>query len=126
MKLGRGGLSDVEWLLQLLQLQYAHQHPEVRGTATLQVLQGLVDKQLLPAEDAETLKQAWQLCTQVRSGIMVWSAKPADLLPSSRRDLEAVSRWCGFDSGQAAAFEEHYLRTTRHARQVYEEHFYQD
>ncbi|NLS08696.1 bifunctional [glutamine synthetase] adenylyltransferase/[glutamine synthetase]-adenylyl-L-tyrosine phosphorylase [Nesterenkonia sp. MY13] len=126
VKLGRGGLSDVEWLIQLFQLQYAHQHPELRGTATLQVLQGLVDAQLLPGEDAETLKEAWQLCTRVRSGIMVWSAKPADVLPSSRRDLEAVSRWCGFDSGQAAAFEEHYLRTTRHARQVYEEHFYQD
>ncbi|GFZ80922.1 bifunctional [glutamine synthetase] adenylyltransferase/[glutamine synthetase]-adenylyl-L-tyrosine phosphorylase [Nesterenkonia alkaliphila] len=125
VKLGRGGLSDVEWLVQLRQLEYAAEHPVLRGTATLQVLDGLVEAGLMGSSDAEVLSAAWQLCTKVRSGIMIWSGKTSDVLPSSRRDLEAVSRWCGFAPGQAAAFEEHYLRTTRRARQVYEQHFYQ-
>ncbi|WP_150462631.1 bifunctional [glutamine synthetase] adenylyltransferase/[glutamine synthetase]-adenylyl-L-tyrosine phosphorylase [Nesterenkonia ebinurensis] len=124
VKLGRGGLSDVEWLVQIYQLEHADAHPVLRGTGTLQVLNGLVDCQLMSPDDANTLAKAWKLCTQVRSGIMIWSGKISDVLPSSRRDLEAVSRWSGFAPGRAAAFEEHYLRTTRRARQVYERHFY--
>jgi glutamate-ammonia-ligase adenylyltransferase len=45
-------------------------------------------------------------------------------LPSSRRDLEAVARWCGYDAGHTAAFEDDYLRLTRRARGVFEKHFY--
>ncbi|TLP79457.1 bifunctional [glutamine synthetase] adenylyltransferase/[glutamine synthetase]-adenylyl-L-tyrosine phosphorylase [Nesterenkonia sphaerica] len=124
VKLGRGGLSDVEWLVQLYQLQYAHQHQGLRTTGTLQTLDGLVEAKLMAPADADTLAEAWRLCTQVRSGIMIWSARAADVLPSSRRDLEAVSRWCGFGPGCSAEFEDHYLRTTRRARQVFEQHFY--
>ncbi|NDK30552.1 bifunctional [glutamine synthetase] adenylyltransferase/[glutamine synthetase]-adenylyl-L-tyrosine phosphorylase [Nesterenkonia haasae] len=124
VKLGRGGLSDVEWLVQLYQLQHGDQHAVLRGTNTLQVLNGLVDTELMGPDDAHVLAEAWKLCTKVRSGIMIWSAKTADVLPSSRRDLEAVSRWCGFEPGHAAEFEDYYLRTTRRARQVFEHHFY--
>lgn len=125
VKLGRGGLSDVEWLVQLLQLQHAHREPVLRGTGTLQVLNALVDQELLGPEDAGPLAEAWRLCTRVRSGIVIWSGKLSDVLPSSRRELEAVSRWCGFDKGQASAFEDHYLRTTRRSRQVFERLFYE-
>ena len=124
VKLGRGGLSDVEWLVQLLQLQHAHQKPVLRTTGTLQVLNSLVDEELLDPDDAGALAEAWLLCTRVRSGIVIWSGKPSDVLPSSRLELEAISRWCGFEKGQAAAFEEHYLRTTRRARQVFERLFF--
>ncbi|MFP3675172.1 hypothetical protein SB724_20365, partial [Bacillus sp. SIMBA_031] len=36
VKLGRGGLSDVEWLVQLLQLQHAGKHPDLRTTSTME------------------------------------------------------------------------------------------
>ncbi|MGO1549022.1 MAG: bifunctional [glutamine synthetase] adenylyltransferase/[glutamine synthetase]-adenylyl-L-tyrosine phosphorylase [Nesterenkonia sp.] len=124
VKLGRGGLTDVEWLVQLLQLQHAHHKPVLRTTGTLQVLNALVDEELLDPDDAGALAEAWLLCTRVRSGIVIWSGKLSDVLPSSRLELEAISRWCGFEKGQAAAFEEHYLRTTRRARQVFERLFF--
>ncbi|GAA3053638.1 MULTISPECIES: bifunctional [glutamine synthetase] adenylyltransferase/[glutamine synthetase]-adenylyl-L-tyrosine phosphorylase [Actinomycetes] len=126
VKLGRGGLSDVEWLAQLLQLQHAYEHPELRVTNTLDTLEVLVQHELLAAEDAAVLAEAWRLCTRARAAMKVWSGRTSDVLPSSRRDLEAVARWCGFDAGSAAAFEEHYLRTTRRCRQVYERLFYED
>ena len=56
--------------------------------------------------------------------IVVCTGRPSDVLPSSRRDLEAVARWCGYPAGQAARLEEDYLKTTRRARQVFERHFY--
>ncbi|GAB3189701.1 bifunctional [glutamine synthetase] adenylyltransferase/[glutamine synthetase]-adenylyl-L-tyrosine phosphorylase [Nesterenkonia suensis] len=126
VKLGRGGLSDVEWLAQLKQLQHAHDVPSLHVTNTLDTLEVLVQHELLAGEDAAVLAEAWKLCTRVRAASKVWSGRTSDVLPSSRRDLEAVARWCGFEAGSAAAFEEHYLRTTRRCRQVYERLFYDE
>ena len=125
VKLGRGGLSDVEWLVQLLQLQHAHRHRKLRTQSTLAALDFLVDEELLSPFDAATLTEAWTLCTKVRAATMIWRGKISDVLPSARRDLDAIGRWCGFEPGSTSAFEEHYLRTTRRARQVFERLFYE-
>ena len=89
-------------------------------------LNGTDSYELMTSEDAAVLAESWRLCTRVRAATKVWSGRTSDVLPSSRRDLEAVARWCGFDAGSAAAFEEHYLRTTRRCRQVYERLFYDE
>lgn len=124
LKLGRGGLSDVEWLVQLLQLQHAGKHPELRTTSTVAALDAAAGLGLLSHEDADTLGQAWRLASRIRSANVIWNGKASDLLPSSRRDLEAVARWCGYEPGQAAALEEDYLRVSRRARAVFERVFY--
>jgi glutamate-ammonia-ligase adenylyltransferase len=124
LKLGRGGLSDVEWLVQTLQLQHADTRASLRTTGTMSALEALVTEGLLPAEDGEVLHRAWQLASRIRSGIVVWSGKNSDVLPTKRQDLEAIARWCGYEPGNAAGLEEDYLRCTRHARQVFEKHFY--
>ncbi|TDL32145.1 bifunctional [glutamine synthetase] adenylyltransferase/[glutamine synthetase]-adenylyl-L-tyrosine phosphorylase [Arthrobacter nitrophenolicus] len=124
LKLGRGGLSDVEWLVQLLQLQHAGKHPELRTTSTVQALEAAARLGLLAREDADLLAQAWRLASRIRSANVIWSGKASDLLPSSRRDLEAVARWCGYEPGRAAALEEDYLRVSRRARAVFERVFY--
>ncbi|PSS44079.1 bifunctional glutamine-synthetase adenylyltransferase/deadenyltransferase [Arthrobacter woluwensis] len=124
VKLGRGGLSDVEWLVQLRQLEHAHQHPGLRTTSTMEALVELARLGLMAEEDAALLADAWRLASRVRSANVVWSGKPSDLLPSARRDLEAVSRWCGHPASHAAEFEEQYLRLTRRARAVFDREFY--
>ncbi len=124
LKLGRGGLSDVEWLVQLLQLQHARSHPELRTTSTLEALDAAARLGLLAQDDADLLASAWRLASRIRSANVIWSGKASDLLPSSRRDLEAVARWCGYEPGQAAALEEDYLRVSRRARAVFERVFY--
>lgn len=124
VKLGRGALSDVEWLVQLLQLKHAHSKKVLRTTSTLAALDALVDEELLSPYDAGVLVEAWLLCTRVRAASMVWRGKTSDVLPSARRDLDAIARWCGFEPGSISAFEEHYLRTTRRSRQVFERLFY--
>ncbi|NYE93997.1 glutamate-ammonia-ligase adenylyltransferase [Psychromicrobium silvestre] len=124
VKLGRGGLSDVEWLVQLMQLKYASQFAELRSTSTLPVLVALSRRDLIDAEDADLLAKAWRLASRIRSANVLWSGRVSDLLPSSRRDLEAVARWCGYPAGQGGALEEDYLRLTRQARTVFEKYFY--
>src|SRR6476620_12088477 len=55
LKLGRGGLSDVEWLVQLLQLQHAGKHPGLRTTSTLKALDAAASLGLLSVADAKLL-----------------------------------------------------------------------
>jgi glutamate-ammonia-ligase adenylyltransferase len=124
LKLGRGGLSDVEWLVQLLQLQHAGKHPELRTTSTVEALDAAASLGLLSVADAKLLADSWRLASRIRSANVIWSGRASDLLPSSRRDLEAVARWCGYEPGHAAALEEDYLRLSRRARSVFERVFY--
>ncbi|MEO5778292.1 MAG: bifunctional [glutamine synthetase] adenylyltransferase/[glutamine synthetase]-adenylyl-L-tyrosine phosphorylase [Arthrobacter oryzae] len=124
LKLGRGGLSDVEWLTQLIQLQHAGRHPELRTTSTVDALEAAAVLGILEAGDAVILLRAWRLASRIRSANVIWTGRASDVLPSSRRDLEAVARWCGYGQGNAAALEEDYLRLSRRARNVFERVFY--
>lgn len=125
LKLGRGGLSDVEWLVQLIQLQHAHKVEGLRTTSTLDALDAAVEANLVAAEDAEVLRDAWLLATKIRGGNVLRGVRQSDLLPTLRDALEAVARWSGYTPGSARQLEEDYLRVTRNARKVYERLFFE-
>ena len=125
LKLGRGGLSDVEWLVQLIQLQHAHKVEGLRTTSTLDALDAAVQANLVVAEDAEVLRDAWLLATKIRGGNVLRGVRQSDLLPTLRDALEAVARWSGYTPGSARQLEEDYLRVTRNARKVYERLFFE-
>ena len=125
LKLGRGGLSDVEWLVQLIQLQHAHKVEGLRTTSTLDALDAAVQANLVTAEDAEVLRDAWLLATKIRGGNVLRGVRQSDLLPTLRDALEAVARWSGYTPGSARQLEEDYLRVTRNARKVYEMLFFE-
>ena len=125
LKLGRGGLSDVEWLVQLIQLQHAHKVEGLRTTSTLDALDAAVQANLVAAEDAEVLRDAWLLATKIRGGNVLRGVRQSDLLPTLRDALEAVARWSGYTPGSARQLEEDYLRVTRNARKVYERLFFE-
>lgn len=125
LKLGRGGLSDVEWLVQLIQLQHAHKVEGLRTTSTLDAVDAAVDANLVAAEDAEVLRDAWLLATKIRGGNVLRGVRQSDLLPTLRDALEAVARWSGYTPGNARQLEEDYLRVTRNARKVYERLFFE-
>ena len=125
LKLGRGGLSDVEWLVQLIQLQHAHEVEGLRTTSTLEALDAAVEANLVAAKDAEVLRDAWLLATKIRGGNVLRGVRQSDLLPTLRDALEAVARWSGYTPGNARQLEEDYLRVTRNARKVYERLFFE-
>ena len=124
LKLGRGSLSDVEWFVQLLQLQNAATVPALATTSTLDALTAAVDAQLVPPADAERLRAAWLIASRARSALTLWSARTADVLPIDRPQLEGLARLMGYPAGGASQLEEDYLRTTRLARTVFERGFY--
>jgi glutamate-ammonia-ligase adenylyltransferase len=90
----------------------------------VQALEAAAALGLLEEEDATILVDAWRLASRIRSANVIWTGRASDLLPSSRRDLEAVARWCGYQPGKASALEEDYLRVSRRARAVFERVFY--
>jgi [glutamine synthetase] adenylyltransferase / [glutamine synthetase]-adenylyl-L-tyrosine phosphorylase len=125
LKLGPGGLSDVEWTVQLLQLRHAYAVPELRTTRTSAAMAAAVSAGLLAAESAAALSGAWQLGSRIRNAIMLVAGRPSDTLPSRHRELSAVARLLGYAPGTAAqALEQDYRRAARRARAVMEPLFY--
>ncbi|MGA0566064.1 bifunctional [glutamine synthetase] adenylyltransferase/[glutamine synthetase]-adenylyl-L-tyrosine phosphorylase [Rathayibacter sp. KR2-224] len=124
LKLGRGSLSDVEWLVQLQQLKHAAKSPALRTTSTLGALAACVDLSLLDEADAERLREAWILASRARSAATLWTNKTSDLLPSDRKALDGVARLLEYPPGSATRLEEDYLGVTRRARAVFERLFY--
>ena len=124
LKLGRGGLADVEWTLQLLQLQHAHAVPALRTTSTLRGLAAAETAGLIGSEDRAALEQAWTLAACTRDALMLVRGKPAVAVPTSGRELDAVARRLGYGAGSQGEFLDHYRRTARHARAAVERLFY--
>ncbi|KAB1655983.1 bifunctional [glutamine synthetase] adenylyltransferase/[glutamine synthetase]-adenylyl-L-tyrosine phosphorylase [Pseudoclavibacter chungangensis] len=124
LKLGRGSLSDVEWLVQTLQLQHASEVPELRTTSTLGALRAATDAGFVDADDAEVLREAWVLASRVRSAVYLQGNRQADVLPDVSARLEGVARLLGYEPGEAQELESDYLGTTRRARRVFEHDFY--
>lgn len=124
MKLGRGSLSDVEWLVQLMQLKYGAKHPNIRTPRTLDALHACVAAELIAEHDARVLEEAWLLASRARSASVLWGNKRTDVLPTDRKQLEGMARILEYPHGGAAQFEEDYLAFTRRARAVFERVFY--
>lgn len=126
LKLGRGGLADVEWTVQLLQLQHAHRVPALRSTNTLAALDAAEREGLLPAEDASCLRDAWQLAASLRNAAVLWRGRPADALPTDVRDADGIGRIIGREPATGSMLSQYYLRVARRARAATEATFYTD
>jgi glutamate-ammonia-ligase adenylyltransferase len=124
LKLGRGSLSDVEWLVQLLQLQHGAAVPALRTTSTLGALAAATEHGLVAKEDAARLRDAWILASRARSAMTLWTAKTTDVLPTDRQQLDGVARLLEYPPGSASRLDDDYLRVTRLARAVFERLFY--
>ncbi|MFF9483987.1 bifunctional [glutamine synthetase] adenylyltransferase/[glutamine synthetase]-adenylyl-L-tyrosine phosphorylase [Streptomyces sp. NPDC014676] len=123
-KLGPGGLSDVEWTVQLLQLRHGAREPGLRTTRTRQALAAARAAGLISEDDAATLDEAWVLATRVRNAVMLVRGRAGDTFPTVPRELGAVGRYLGYGPGHAGDMLDAYRRTARRARSVVEELFY--
>jgi glutamate-ammonia-ligase adenylyltransferase len=125
LKLGPGGLSDVEWTVQLLQLRHGFEVPALRTTSTLEGLAAAREAGLLSAADADTLEAAWRLAARLRNAGVLWRGRPVDALPSDLRDADGIGRIIGREPGTGAALAEDYRRLARRARTAVVSAFYE-
>ncbi|NUR63184.1 MAG: bifunctional glutamine-synthetase adenylyltransferase/deadenyltransferase, partial [Catenulispora sp.] len=121
-KLGPGGLADVEWTIQLLQLCHAHSVPGLQTTRTRQALSAAVEAKLITAADAAVLDEAWIEATRVRNGIVLVRGRPGDSVPTDVKERASIAVYLGALNSEE--FVEEYRRRARRARAVVERVFY--
>jgi glutamate-ammonia-ligase adenylyltransferase len=113
-KLGRGGLADIEWAVQLLQLRHGHAVPRLRTTRTLDALAAALDADLISRADAAALAAGWMSAAAVRNALTLVRGRAGDQLPRHGPELAGVIRLLGgSDPGE---FVDDYLRTARRSR----------
>lgn len=115
-KLGLGGLSDVEWTVQLVQLRHGYEIEGLRTTGTLAALAAAGKAGLIPTADVETMAQAWTFASSLRNASVLWRGRPVDALPSDLRDADGIGRIVGRQAGSGEELAEAYRRLARRAR----------
>jgi glutamate-ammonia-ligase adenylyltransferase len=125
LKLGRGGLADIEWTVQLLQLRFAGSEPALRSPRTLTALDAARAADLLSAADHDALDRAWRTVSRLRNAITLVTGKSGDQLPRDARERAAVATILGYGPGRSDEMVNDYLRTTRRARAVVDRVFWE-
>lgn len=124
LKLGRGSISDVEWLVQLYQLKHARAHPSIQTPHTIEAIEEMEKAGLISLSDARVLIEAWRIASRVRSAAVLYLNKRTDVLPADRKQLEGIARLMEYPRGGASSLEEDYLAATRRGRMVFERLFF--
>ena len=123
-KLGPGGLSDVEWLVQVKQLEFGSSIPEITITETMPALRLETAHELISQADQLVLTQAWRLVMQVRNAVMLVRGKASDMVPTDLVELARVAHLLGYGVRGGGEFTDEYRRLTRRARAVFRREFY--
>lgn len=129
LKLGSGGLSDVEWTVQLLQLIHGTKDNGLRGLATIPALGRLKELEMLTDTEADYLQQAWELASRIRAANFLVTGKlqkdKTDILPRTPSQGKPVACLLGLGVEGEGEIHEQWLFAARHARAVMEERFWQ-
>ena len=123
-KLGRGGLADIEWTVQLLQLQHGHEVPGLRTPQTLAALAAAAGQGLIDPDDAATLGEAWRSASRVRNALVLARGKPGDQFPRAPLDRRAMAVILGYPVDHTDEVINDYLRSARRARTVVDRVFW--
>ena len=124
LKLGPGGLADVEWVVQLLQLRHAHAVPGLRTTRTMAGLAAAARAGLVGEGDAAALATAWRLAARIRDATVLVRGRASDMLPTRQPELATVASVLGYAPEAYQDVEQDYRRAARRARAVMERLFY--
>src|SRR5215216_1182455 len=123
-KLGPGAIADVEWTVQLLQLQHAYREPSLRSTQTIVALRAAHEAGVIDAMDAGHLEAAWTFASRIRNQIMLMRGRGSDSLPGDNRELASLAELLGYGAGESSHLLADYRRVTRRARKVVERVFW--
>ncbi|MDQ3659989.1 MAG: bifunctional [glutamine synthetase] adenylyltransferase/[glutamine synthetase]-adenylyl-L-tyrosine phosphorylase [Actinomycetota bacterium] len=120
LKFGPGGMTDVEFACQMVQITHGHDHPELRVTSTGEALGAASRANLIPEDSARRLREAYEFLYRLRNRGFLLSGRNRDALPTKPEELDALGVAMGFEDQPRQRLEEHYLRLTRRASKVAE------
>jgi glutamate-ammonia-ligase adenylyltransferase len=125
LKLGPGGLVDVEFVTQLHQLLRGGRIPELRVSGTLEALDALSRHEILPPAAADALAEAYRFCGAVRNRLFLQAGRARDSLPGEVEEATGLALSLGYSTRPRASLREDYRRHTRRARRVVDRWFYE-
>jgi glutamate-ammonia-ligase adenylyltransferase len=96
LKLGRGGIREIEFFIQALQLVYAGKNPRLRERNSLTALDTLLACRLIGEEDHRQLAEAYRFLRTVEHRIQVVQERQTHNLPAKEDEVHALARRCGF------------------------------
>ena len=120
LKLGPGGISDVEFAIQILQLSHGATVESLRCVGTLPALAAARAAGILAPDEADRLHAAYEFLSRLRNRLYFLVGRPVDVLPVKPEELEALGIAMGYEDQPRQEVEEDYLRITRRARTVAE------
>ncbi|RZL08253.1 MAG: glutamine-synthetase adenylyltransferase, partial [Rubrivivax sp.] len=97
VKLSRGGIREIEFTVQLLQVVRGGQYPEIRTRSTLKALQRLAARGLIPSDTAQRLANSYVLLRRIEHRIQYLDDQQTHLLPTDDADLRWISASLGLD-----------------------------
>ena len=124
LKLGAGGLRDVEFAVQLLQLVHGRTDEHLRAPGTLQALDTLTARGYVGREDGEALHAAYEFLRTLEHRIQLQHLRRTHVVPSDDESLRRLGRGMGFTKVPDRALEEAWAHHRREVRRLHEKLFY--
>lgn len=109
LKLGRGGIREIEFFVQTQQLIAGGRNPKLRGRGTLAMLDQLAEAQWITPQAAEELQSAYRFLRTVEHRVQMVNDEQTHSLPMDDAPFESLARFSGFATG--AAFDAEIRRT---------------
>jgi glutamate-ammonia-ligase adenylyltransferase len=118
LKLGPGGLTDVEWAAQLLQLQDGARVPGLRTSSTLDALAAAASAGLVSADEVQVLSEGWRQAVRLRNAVVLTTGKALDVLPTGERAIGRVAQVLGGSAEDGARLLDDHRARSRRVREV--------
>lgn len=109
VKLGSGGIVDIEFLVQYLQLRHGKTHPSLRTQSTLGALRSLVAEGLLPSGDAATLEESYRFLRRVENRLRIVADLSVNTLPAAPARQEKLAKRMGYQPPANGSARERFL-----------------
>lgn len=121
IKLGRGGIREIEFIGQVFQLIRGGREPALQIRAILLVLQELGQLKLLPAPAVEQLTEAYVFLRLLENRIQAWQDQQTHILPDSEAELSRLATTMNFDDVEEflSVLSQHRENTERHFQAVF-------